>query len=67
MVELRLVLLWVLEEGVLISPHSLVVVFVFVAAAAVLSCLQTLHVEFSGSVSAVGRQPAQVVLLSHIQ
>lgn len=44
--ELRLVLLWVLEEGVLISPHSLVVVFVFVAAAAVLSCLQTFMLSF---------------------
>lgn len=69
MAELRLALLWALEAGVLISPHSLVVAFVFVvaAAAAALSCLQTLHVEFSGSVSAVGRQPAQAVLLSHIQ
>lgn len=65
--ELRLVLLWALEEGELISPRSPAVAFVFVAAAAALSCLQTLRVEFSGSVSAVGRQPAQAVLLSHIQ
>jgi len=62
------VLLWGLEVGVLISPHSPVVVFVFVAAAAaVLNCLQTLHVEFSGSVSAVGRLLVQAVLPLHIQ
>lgn len=65
--EPRLVLLWGLEVGVLISPHSLVVVFVFVAAAAALNCLQTLRVEFSGSVSAVGRLPVQAVLPLHIQ
>lgn len=65
--ELRLVLLWGLEVGVLISPRSLVVVFVFVAAAAVLNCLQTLHVEFSGSVSAVGRLLVRAVLPLHIQ
>lgn len=65
--ELRLALLWALEEGELISPHSPVVAFVFVAAAAALSCLQTPRVEFSGSVSAVGRQPAQAALQSRIQ
>lgn len=65
--ELRLVLLWGLEVGVWISPRSLVVVFAFVAAAAVLNCLQTLRVEFSGSVSAVGRLPVQAVLPLRIQ
>lgn len=65
--ELRLVLLWGLEAAGLISPHSPAVEFAFVAAAAALNCLQTLRVEFLGSVSAVGRLPAQAVLLLHTQ
>lgn len=64
----RLVLLQGLEVGGLISPHSPVVVFVFVAAAAaVLNCSQTLRVGFSGSVSAVGRLLVQAVRLLRIQ
>lgn len=65
--EQRLVLLWGLEVGVLISPHSLEVEFVFAAVAAVLNCLQTLRVEFSGSGSAVGRLLVQAVLLLRTQ
>lgn len=66
--ELRLGLLWGLEVGVLISPRSLVGVFGSVAAAAaVLNCSQTPHVEFSGSGSAVGKPLAQAVQPLHIQ
>lgn len=68
MVELRLGLLWGLEVGVLISPRSLVGVFgSAAAAAAVLNCSQTPHVEFSGSESAVGKPLAQAGQPLHIQ
>lgn len=63
----RLVVLQRLEVGGSILPHSPVVVFVFVAAAAALNCSQTLRVEFSGSGSAVGRLLVQAVRLLRIQ
>lgn len=52
----------------MISPRSLAGVFgsvVAAAAAAALDCSQTLHVEFSGSGSAVGKPLAQAVQPSH--
>lgn len=66
--ELRLRLLQGLEVEVLISPHFLVGVFGFVAAAAaVLNCSQTPRVEFSGSGSAVGKPLARAVQPLRIQ
>lgn len=53
----------------MISPRSLAGVFgsVVAAAAAALDCSRTLHVEFSGSGSAVGKPLAQAVQPLHIQ